>query len=312
MPTKAHKPIIFISYAEADEPENPRGEEIRWLSFVRRHLQPAIKHRAVEIWTDRPMLGDNGWDSQVERKLRESDIFVLLTSRNSLSSKYVGKEISIIRERQAKGEDVLFYPLLLTPTPNDALTLVRDAKLRAFGGKPLSDYPIHERDQQMSDAANEIAAMLKEILGRRGTIINEESPARSILDRSVVAARERGRDRVEKILSGEDMLTVEGMAELLGTTRMAIDTKRQSHQLLALEGRERGFHFPRWQVGDDGKPFDALPALFDRLGGSPWAVYRFLVQHHAELGGLTGREALAKGQSAEAVEAAESVAEAFS
>src|SRR5271170_1246125 len=115
MPTKAHKPIIFISYAEADEPENPRGEEIRWLSFVRRHLQPAIKHRAVEIWTDRPMLGDNGWDSQVERKLRESDIFVLLTSRNSLSSKYVGKEISIIRERQAKGEDVLFYPLLLTP-----------------------------------------------------------------------------------------------------------------------------------------------------------------------------------------------------
>ena len=28
------KPIIFISYAHADEPKKPRGEEIQWLSFV--------------------------------------------------------------------------------------------------------------------------------------------------------------------------------------------------------------------------------------------------------------------------------------
>jgi hypothetical protein len=52
--------------------------------------------------------------------------------------------------------------------------------------------------------------------------------------------------------------------------------------------------------------------LFARLGGSPWAVYRFLVQRHPELNGLTGRDALACGRSAEALEVAESVVRAMS
>lgn len=131
-------------------------------------------------------------------------------------------------------------------------------------------------------------------------------------DRSLTAARERGSKRVAEILSDKDMLSADEMARLLGTTRMTINTKRRNHQLLGLEGATRGFRFPQWQIGEDGKPFEALLALFDRLGGSPWAVYRFLVQRHAELGGFTGREALAKGRSVQVVEAAESVAEAFS
>jgi hypothetical protein len=60
--------------------------------------------------------------------------------------------------------------------------------------------------------------------------------------------------------------------------------------------------------GDDGKPFEALPTLFERLGDSSWAVYRFLVQHHPELDGMTGREAVMRGFSARAVEVAESIA----
>ena len=51
--------------------------------------------------------------------------------------------------------------------------------------------------------------------------------------------------------------------------------------------------------------------LFDRLGDSPWAVYRFLVQSHPELDGETGRDALRNGRTADVIEAAESVAETF-
>ncbi|HYS49213.1 MAG TPA: XRE family transcriptional regulator, partial [Xanthobacteraceae bacterium] len=58
-------------------------------------------------------------------------------------------------------------------------------------------------------------------------------------------------------------------------------------------------------------PFKVLPELFDRLGGDAWAVYRFLVQLHPELGDMTGKEALRKGRVSEVVEAAESVARAF-
>lgn len=132
------------------------------------------------------------------------------------------------------------------------------------------------------------------------------------LDAALAAARERGRTRVAEILSGDDMLSAGEFAELIGTSRVTVNAKRQNHQVLALEGAKRGFRFPSWQVGEDGKPFSLLPELFDRLGGNPWAVYRFLVQHHPELDGLTGREALHRGRSAEVLEAAESAVRAAS
>jgi hypothetical protein len=127
------------------------------------------------------------------------------------------------------------------------------------------------------------------------------------LESALTAARERGQERVADILSGPDMLSAEEFADLIGTSRVTVNAKRQDHQVLGLEGAKRGFRFPRWQIGEDGKPFPAVRELFDRLGGSSWAVYRFLVQHHPELDGLTGREALSRGRTAEVLEVAESV-----
>jgi hypothetical protein len=143
-----------------------------------------------------------------------------------------------------------------------------------------------------------------------GESAQEAEPAGSELDgdleSALAAARERGQARIAEILKGDDMLTVEEFAHLIGTSRVTVNAKRQNHQVLGLEGARRGFRFPKWQIGEDGKPFDALPKLFDCLGGSSWAVYRFLVQRHPELDGLSGREALARGRRAEALEAAES------
>jgi hypothetical protein len=163
------KPIIFISYAHADEPERPAEGEVKWLSFVTGYLRPAVKHGAVEIWIDRLMRGGDNVDPAIERKLRACDIFVLLVSPHSLSSDYIiDKEIAIIRERQANGEDVHFYPLLLTPTPKIALDKVRDKNLRPRDAKPFSSYSVHDRNQHMSDAADEIAEIAGEIAARNG------------------------------------------------------------------------------------------------------------------------------------------------
>ncbi len=131
------------------------------------------------------------------------------------------------------------------------------------------------------------------------------------LEEALAAARERGRLRVAEILSAPDMLSADEFAELIGTSRVTVHAKRQNRQVLGLEGAKRGYRFPEWQVGEDGKPFPALPELFDHLGGSPWAVYRFLVQRHPELDGQTGREALRRGRGAAVIEAAESVARDF-
>ena len=164
MPNEPYKPIICISYAHADEPETPAEGEVKWLSFVTGYLRPAIKHGAVKLWIDRLMPGGADWEREIERKLRACDIFILLVSRHSLSSDYVvDKEIKIIRERQAKGEPVHFYPLVLTPTPKIALDRVHDKNLRPRDGKPLSDYSLNERYRRMSDAADEIAEIAGEI-----------------------------------------------------------------------------------------------------------------------------------------------------
>jgi hypothetical protein len=114
------------------------------------------------------MRGGDNLDQEIERKLRACDIFVLLVSRHSLSSDYiVDKEIALIRERQSNGEDVYFYPLLLTPTPKIALDLVRDKNLRPRDAKPFSDHSIDARYRQMSEAADEIAELARESVVRK-------------------------------------------------------------------------------------------------------------------------------------------------
>ncbi len=168
MTTVQTKPAIFISYAHWDEPEKPREGEVQWLSFVTGYLKPAEKRGAVEVWTDRLMPGGVDWGSEIERKVRGCDIFILLVSRHSISSDYVvDQEIAIIRERQANGDDVHFYPLLLTPTPGIGLNIVRDKNLRPRDAKAFSSYSHDDRLQHMADVADEIVKIAEEIAARK-------------------------------------------------------------------------------------------------------------------------------------------------
>lgn len=127
------------------------------------------------------------------------------------------------------------------------------------------------------------------------------TPAGDALDIALVAARTRGAARVADILNGEDMLTADAFAEEIGATRETVHKKRRRHEVLGLEGPKRGVRFPRWQVSRSGELLPSLPLLFRSLGGHPWAVYRFLLQEHPELGGGTAFEALRLGRIEEVI-----------
>jgi tetratricopeptide (TPR) repeat protein len=162
------KPVIFISYSHKDEPEQPRGEEVAWLSFVRSYLQPAIKHGVFDLFVDEHMPGGAALKPEIEAKLKACDIFLLLISENSTSSDYIiDTEIEITRERQARGEDVFFYPLLIKPTPKVALEKFFDMKVRPRDARPLSSYPYSERLQAMAEIADEIAEIAAAIVDRK-------------------------------------------------------------------------------------------------------------------------------------------------
>lgn len=127
------------------------------------------------------------------------------------------------------------------------------------------------------------------------------------LQSALATARERGHIKAAQIFEAKDMLNAEAFAELLGTSRMTVNTKRQNGQVLGLDGAKRGYRFPAWQLDVNGKPYAEIPALLQLLG-SAWAVYRFLIQPHGALGGLTGRQALERGKGLDAVAAAEGIA----
>jgi hypothetical protein len=69
-PAQPTKPLVFISYAHLDEPKEPRGEEIQWLTFVMKFLRPAVKSGEFAVWVDSLMPGGTKWDSEIERNLR--------------------------------------------------------------------------------------------------------------------------------------------------------------------------------------------------------------------------------------------------
>ncbi|MER9490068.1 XRE family transcriptional regulator [Mesorhizobium sp. M0563] len=151
---------------------------------------------------------------------------------------------------------------------------------------------------------------VEEVIPTQARVPEQVGIASPELQDALAAARARGRLRAAEILTADDMLSAEAFAELLGTTRVTVNTKRQSGQLLGLDGAKRGFRFPVWQLDADGRPYAELAALHERLGGA-WAVYRFLVQPHGELEGLTGRDALERGKTKAALEVAKSVGRDF-
>jgi hypothetical protein len=195
-------------------------------------------------------------------------------------------------------------------------------RAKAFGKRPTPVEKAYVRAVRLSrqtgkevrfvvgigpDGAESVTGFAEE----SASFVGRADASHSELDRALADARRRGQLRVAEILAGPEMLSADEFAARLGTTRATINAWRHKNQVLGLEGATRGFRFPAWQVGPDGKPFRALPQLFDRLGGDPWAVYRFLVQHHPELRGMTGKDALHSGRADKVVEAAESVAQAF-
>jgi hypothetical protein len=84
-----------------------------------------------------------------------------------MGSGYVDKEIAIIRERQSKGENVWFYPLLLTYTPAAGLEKVKDKNLRPRNMEPFSAHCHSDQCKYMAEAADEIAEIVDAIAKRK-------------------------------------------------------------------------------------------------------------------------------------------------
>jgi hypothetical protein len=128
------------------------------------------------------------------------------------------------------------------------------------------------------------------------------------LTEALAAARTRGAEVKEALLADPDMLNTAAIANLLGMSEEGVRLKRKRHEILGLESAKRGIRYPAWQVLEGRRLLPALPRLFAMLGDDPWRLFRFLQQHHNELGGDRALDALRLGRVAGVLAAAENTA----
>lgn len=135
-------------------------------------------------------------------------------------------------------------------------------------------------------------------------------PARSpdALTEALVAARTRGAQLKDALLADPEMLNTATIADLLGMSEEGVRLKRKRHEILGLESAKRGIRYPAWQILEGRQLIPALPRLFAMLGDDPWRLFRFLQQHHSELGGDRALDALRLGRVDGVLAAAENTA----
>lgn len=148
------KPLVFISYSHKDETP--------WLELIRTYLGPAVAADEFTVWHDRELRGGDDWDDEIQDQLASCDICILLVSVHSTQSAYIlNKEIKTIQDRRAAGEEVVLYPILLTPTPDAGLAHVAAKNWRPKDGKSLSSFGAeHDRLAQLTEIANELSRIL--------------------------------------------------------------------------------------------------------------------------------------------------------
>jgi hypothetical protein len=146
------------------------------------------------------------------------------------------------------------------------------------------------------------------------SIVRDKAPrarARSpdaALTEALAAARALGAAVQEALLAAPEMLSTAGIANLLGMSEEGVRLKRKRHEILGLEFAKRGIRYPAWQVLEGRQLLPALPRLFEMLGDDPWRLFRFLQQHHGELGGDRALDALRHGKVNGVLAAAENTA----
>jgi hypothetical protein len=134
------------------------------------------------------------------------------------------------------------------------------------------------------------------------TIVQDKAPrlARTrspdALTEALAAARTRGVEVKDALLADPEMLNTAAIADLLGMSEEGVRLKRKRHEILGLESAKRGIRYPAWQVLEGRQLLPALPLLFAMLGNDPWRLFRFLQQHHGELGGERALDALRHGE----------------
>ena len=99
------KTRIFYSYAHEDRD---------LCEDVKKHLVLLQQEGAIESWFDRDIAAGADWEAEIQKRLEEADVILLLISVDFLASDYCRLEATRALERARRGEAVV-VPVILRP-----------------------------------------------------------------------------------------------------------------------------------------------------------------------------------------------------
>lgn len=100
-------------------------------------------------------------------------------------------------------------------------------------------------------------------------------------------------------------ISVEDVSNHLGLARQAVDKRRKSGQLLAVELGKRGYLYPSWQFTKSGTQKGLEEVLGALTGHDPWMQLAFFVNLNDRLGDKSPVQALQENRLEEVLAAAE-------
>lgn len=238
----------------------------------------------VDIEAEQALLGalfyDNKGFEQLEPALTAADFYEPLHQRL----------FAAMEETWRKGK--LVEPILM------AERFAKDPTFEELGGvRYLADLV------DRASSTKDVPALSARV---GGLALRRQAPPLDELETALGEARERGEARAAELLAAPEMLGADDFAKLIGATRETVRKKLKRREILGLQGAKRGVRYPAWQVTRDGGLLPSLPKLFELLGDSPWAVFRFLTQSSPAFGGEPPKERLRIGRVNEVLDLAES------
>jgi len=127
---------IFISCAKQDED---------YLKDLKRHLEPLVKERMCEVYTDEKMAPGKKWDKSTTDAFERSHIILFLVSADFVSSWYHTGEMQHAIERYRRGQ-AMIIPIIVRPADWQSLPVNR------YNTLPKDGIPISSWEERYGDS----------------------------------------------------------------------------------------------------------------------------------------------------------------
>ncbi|OFV98592.1 MAG: hypothetical protein A3H28_05960 [Acidobacteria bacterium RIFCSPLOWO2_02_FULL_61_28] len=159
----------FISYSHRDE---------RFRASLEAHLAILKRNRTLISWDDKKIGPGKHVDEQIDSRLENSELIVLLVSPDFIASEYCfSHELQMAMNRHAAGQ-ARVVPVILRPVDWSAAPF---AKLKALpkDGKPISSW--RNRDEAYLDVTKGLREVISDLQIDEGSR-RVDVPSRSIID----------------------------------------------------------------------------------------------------------------------------------